>query len=236
MGCFNGHTFRESDLTRIALTYDTYCKRSMHAENRVQANFSDAMPRALPLLEGRRFVAQLHIYAHETSCHTRPSLNCHRGACRTTEGPEEHGGAVVLAALQTSVMHPGSHYRAIDNHWIGQAMLHLAVMSASLELRGANIRRLTQFAENVLLRRLRFATGWARQQRDVIQVRGVGVGRNEDSRMRGLVDTGDGLNGVACLDGAICMRTAKWDARVARWEEELTIITSEIARSLRLSQ
>jgi hypothetical protein len=126
---------RATELTRIALTYDIYCKWSIHAEKRARANFPTDMTRAFLALRKRGFVPKLHIYAHGPSCRTQWSLNYHHGVGRTDgESTERDWAAVVLAALQTAEMNPGARHGALDDHWIDKNFCRIANMSAPIEL------------------------------------------------------------------------------------------------------
>jgi hypothetical protein len=124
---------RNVSLSRIALSYDIWCKYKIHLEERARKNFPLDMVKNFLRTTRRGFVPKLHLYAHGSSCRTVYSLNYHRGVARTDgESTERDWAAAVVAALQTSEMNPGARYGALDDHWcdknyqriIGLSMYH----------------------------------------------------------------------------------------------------------------
>jgi hypothetical protein len=110
---------RNCQLSRVAFTYDIYCKWHIHADKRARTNFSPDMVKNFLRMRKRGFVPKLHLYAHGPPCRTIWSLNYHAGVGRTDgKSTERDWAAAVLAALQTGEMNPGARHGALDDHWI----------------------------------------------------------------------------------------------------------------------
>jgi hypothetical protein len=123
---------RDCSLRRVAISYDIYCKWSIHAEKRARNNFPPAMSKAFLALSRRGFVPKLHLYAHGDMCRTNWSFNYHKGVGRTDgESTERDWAAAVLAALQTAEMNPGARHQALDDHWIDRDFRRILGLSES---------------------------------------------------------------------------------------------------------
>jgi hypothetical protein len=109
---------RGCKLDRIAITYDIWCKWSIHARSRATKYCPPGLVSNFLRMQLRGFVPKLHLYAHGPSCRTIWSLNYHPGIGRTDgESTERDWAAVVHAGLQTGEMNPGSRHLALDDHW-----------------------------------------------------------------------------------------------------------------------
>lgn len=121
---------RNCQLDRIAITYDIWCKWSIHARSRAINHFPPGMVSRFLRLQLRGFVPKLHLYAHGPSCRTVWSLNYHLGVARTDgESTERDWAAVVVTSLQTGEMNPASRHIALDDHWCDKNFRRVVGMS-----------------------------------------------------------------------------------------------------------
>jgi hypothetical protein len=121
---------RDSNLQRVAFTYDIYCKYNINAEARALKHFPPEMLNRFLAMSKRGFIPKLHIYGHGARCMTKWSLNYGRGVGRTDgESTERDWAAAVLAAQQTSEMNPGSRHAALNDHWIDKNFRRLVGLS-----------------------------------------------------------------------------------------------------------
>jgi hypothetical protein len=109
---------RSCKLDCIAITYDIWCKWSIHAQSRAAQYCPPGLVSSFLRMQLRGFVPKLHLYAHSASCRTIWSLNYHVGVGRTDgESTERDWAAVVYSGLQTGEMNYASRHLALDNHW-----------------------------------------------------------------------------------------------------------------------
>jgi hypothetical protein len=109
---------RDCELQRVALTYDIWCKWSIHAEKRAHKHFPHDLTKGFLRLKRRGFIPKLHIYGHGIECRTQYSLNYHPGLGQTDrESIKRDWAAIVQAALQTGEMNAGTRHGTLDDHW-----------------------------------------------------------------------------------------------------------------------
>jgi hypothetical protein len=181
---------RDCDLERVALTYDIWCKWSIHAEKRAREHFPADMTNGFLRLARRGFIPKLHIYGHGLECRTQYSLNYHPGLGRTDgESIERDWAAIVQAALQTGEMNAGARHENLDDHWADKNFCRTVGLSESPFF---SLRISTDASsEDLLLRWLQKAIDWS-------QVQGTAVAELE----RGIPNA----------------KLVQWKMMVAEWE------------------
>jgi hypothetical protein len=154
---------RDCELERVAITYDIWCKWSIHAEKRAHDHFPHDMTKGFLRLERRGFIPKLHIYGHGIECRTQYSLNYHPGLGRTDgESVERDWAAIVQAALQTGEMNAGTRHGTLDDHWADKNFCRIIGLSECTLVKCVVDAYL--LSEDLLLRWLQKAISWSNVQ------------------------------------------------------------------------
>jgi hypothetical protein len=122
---------RDSELDRVAFTYDIWCKWRIHLDERMRNHFPDFAPKYFRM-QRRGFIPKLHNKMHGLRCQTIHCINLFSGMARTDgESTERDWASIVVAALQTGEMNLGSRHEALGDHWADKNFQRLVGLSKS---------------------------------------------------------------------------------------------------------